>query len=367
MQWQNPTVWCHRGVLNGESVQLLRRVDGSSARLSGVTTCKKPWSCPVCCIRIAQRRAAELREAVERWTKAGGLVYLVTYTFPHESDHALAPMLDLFYDARQRFANCRAFKNIRDAHQSPGVVRSTEVTVGRANGWHPHLHELLFVRGKLTDDERLQLRSNWVRLLLKVGLGDPSKLTDMMEHALDIRGGQKAADYLAKFGREETWGLSSELTIRHAKVGKADGDTMKPFALLGLSADGDEWARARFVEYVDAFAKRRLITWTQTLRKELGMGEEVPDAELPEEELVPETAAADLTLEQFSVVNSRRAMGQLLELVALCCWAADAQAIVDDFVAGLGRVRARGRGDTMVPMAFPRGKNRHSIAFGDMQ
>ena len=348
---QHPTVWCGRAVL-GDVVSIHRRASGG-AQLRGVTTCQRPWTCPVCCVRLAQARAEELSRAVVEWVKGGGLVYLVTYTFPHEGDQALGELLEGFYDARKRFCNSRTFKGIREAHESPGVVRSTEVTVGRRNGWHPHVHELLFVRGPLLAEECDRLRSEWIRLLLKVGLGDQSKVSDMWERALDIRGGEDAAAYIAAMGREEKWGVSAELTRRHAKQGSAlpSNETFKPFALLALSMGGDGWARARFSEYAEAFEGRRLLTWSPGMRDRLGLGEEVADDQVPEDERYE--PCCEVSREAWQVVLSRRAVPALIELVDLQGHDPPAaQRMVDEFVAACRRAPATGSGAVKVRGLF---------------
>lgn len=357
VELQHATCWCNRGIRGGETATLHRRTDGAGARLGNVLTCQRPWTCPVCCLRIANARADELRAAVEAWCKAGGLVYLATYTFPHEADDPIGPQLERFYDARQRYANSRTFKGIREATESPGVIRSTEVTYGRRSGWHPHLHELLFVRRPLTVAETDRMRSAWVGVLQRVGLVTNRSLEDAMRYSLDVRGGEHAAEYIAKFGREESWGLSAELTKRHAKVGR-DDDRHKPFALLQLADQGEGWAGDRFREYAAAFASKKMLTWSPGLRARLGLGDELPDDQVGADE-GEEVRVATLTAPQLAVVQSRRALPDLLELVALCCDGPDAQSIVDDWIAGLRQTpRGRRRELVRVPRSFG-GSPRH--------
>ena len=74
----------------------------------------------------------------------------------------------------------------------------------------------------------------------KAGLDQPS-----YEHGLDLRNGQKAASYVAK------WGLEHEMTKGHMKKGKTDSKT--PFDLLRDYAEGDENAGKLFRIYFDAF------------------------------------------------------------------------------------------------------------------
>lgn len=355
VELQHPTCWCQRGVRAEQGAGLYRRNDGGGARLGGVQTCQRPWTCPVCCMRLANGRAEELRDAVERWIIGGGEVHLVTYTFPHAVDQPLAEMLTAFYKARQAFANSRTYKRIRGETESPGVVRSTEVTYGR-NGWHPHLHELFFANRLLTVAEVDELRGEWVRHLQRVGLVTNRSLSDAMDYALDVRGGADASDYVAKFGREQSWGLGAELTKTHAKTGEGDKGA-KPFRLLELAGEGHGWAAERFREFDAAFKLRRLLTWSPGLRKQLGLGDEPPDEAIDD---APDVLVANVTPTQLAVVHARRALPDLLELVAMCCDGPDAQHIVDEWISGLRQV-PRGKQRELVRMPRPFGGGRPMI------
>jgi hypothetical protein len=331
---QHPTCWCQRGIPNGASSAFLARAsNGQGAILRGVITCQRPWVCPVCCVRIAVQRALELRTGVEWWVQEeGGLVYLMTYTFPHDAGDELQLLLGRFYRARQRFTNSRLFKRIRADYGSPGVIRSTEVTVGRGTGWHPHMHELFFARRPIDRADQEAMRSEWVKQLQVVGLVERRQVSDAMAHALDIRGGEQAAEYIAKFGREESWGVSSELTRSHAK--HAAGDRFKPFGLLAASLEGDEWAAARFREFAVAFEGKRLLTWSPGLRKALNLGSEIEDADLVDPPPEYETVAS-ITAEQLSTLHRYRKLPECLELVAACGWIEDFQSELDEWIEGL--------------------------------
>src|ERR1700756_3603007 len=56
---QHPTVWCGRTLMY-QSAGLYRRRDGCGARLAGVLTCGMVWTCPVCSLKLANIRRAEL-------------------------------------------------------------------------------------------------------------------------------------------------------------------------------------------------------------------------------------------------------------------------------------------------------------------
>ena len=92
----------------------------------------------------------------------------------------------------------------------------------------------------------------------------------MMAQAASARGGNQAAEYIAKYGRDERWGQSSEMTRHYAKQG-ASGERdgllhFTPFQLLTWAGNGDEWSIRKFIEYSKAIEGKRAVTWSPGLK-----------------------------------------------------------------------------------------------------
>lgn len=340
---QKRVCWCCRTVRSkGESVGVFRQVEGGGARFSGLATCGSVWHCPVCAAKITEARRRELDLALTAWVKQGGVVQLLTLTFPHDAEQPLADLLERFGKALQSFKNSRPYKGALDDAGREGSIRSLETTWGE-NGWHPHTHDLVFLRRELTPREVDILKSAWVKALMKQGLGSREKFSDMFDHALDVQDGRYAAEYVAKFGRDAEWGASAEMTKPHAKIG-AIGEVAgeahyTPFQLLAWAEQGDAKAAALFREYAEAFEGKRMLSWSPGLRKTLtGMEHELPDEMIaahddpaPDEERVGE-----LHIDQLAVLLSRNRMGDFLRYVAESCWnPATAQQDIDDYIAHL--------------------------------
>jgi hypothetical protein len=319
-QDQHRICTCQRN-MQGSRVGVHPRLDGSNARFSGLITCGDVWVCPTCSEHVAEPRRLELQLAIRKWKhelKAGD-VYLMTLTAPHTRESLLEQQLDQFASAMQRFKNSRAYKRILGTPAKPGryrrqgSVKSLETTWGE-NGWHPHVHEIVFCGSGLLEDYTAleELRQEWVRILLKVGLGDSSKRSDMLAHAFDVRGGDYAADYVAKYGRQpqlEQWGITDELTRSHAKRGQRLGH-MTPFALLRAYAGGDLEAGALFREFAQAFAGKRMLTWSPGLKAHFGILE-ATDEDLARSPMPDEAAAFYLEPDDWKLVISRNARGEM--------------------------------------------------------
>lgn len=311
---------------NGDHVDVYRTKDGSNARLGNVIKCGSVWHCPVCSGVVTEERRVEVQAGMNAWTKEGGKIHLMTLTFPHTVAQNLDDVLPLYAKAEQSFKNSKTYKAAKAAYEWAGTIRGLEVTYGM-NGWHPHTHVLIFAKDGLLDDMRTvdALRAAWVHALLKVGLGDETQLNHMLQHAFDLKGGDYAAEYIAKFGHEpkliNAWGAAREVTKGHSKIGMtniAGNHHATPFLLLAWYEQGDKEAGARFVEYAESFEGRRMLTWSPGLKKQLlasdaeKTDEEIAAAEaMPEEEL-----AASLDSTQWGLVLSRNARGELLRIAA---------------------------------------------------
>ena len=326
---QHRTCWCCRTV-QGDQVTVKRRADGSAARLAGVGTCGSVWSCPVCAAKITEARRAELMEGMARAKALGYSAHLLTLTTTHDRGQALAELLPAFQKALTSFKNSKTYKGIMARAGRLGSIRSLEVTWGEGNGWHPHTHDLVYTREDLSgmadwrlnaDDPESTIRHAWFKALKKAGLAGESDRDNVLEHGLDIRDGTYAAEYVAKFGREATsegWGLSGELTKSHAKLGKR-GDRFTPFQLLQWARTGDRQAAALFREFSEAFTGKRMLSYSPKLKTTLGAGD-IPDEVLAsmDNPMPEEETAGALTVDEFSEVVKRGAVGQLLDYAATC-------------------------------------------------
>lgn len=269
------------------------------AHWSNVQRCGSVWMCPVCAKQITEKRREELKNAIELW-KSGvvnvffdfsehgkdfigaiipsveyykGDVLLLTLTFSHSIKEQLSSLLE-----RQRKALKIFYETtkVQDIFKEMGVkykIKSLETTYGQ-NGWHPHNH-ILLLTDKVSNyfDYIPALSELWIKACTKAGLSAPS-----MTHGLDIRNGNYASEYIAK------WGLDFELAKGNVKKGRNGSFT--PFDLLQYSMlDGEingRTAASLWQEFGIATKGKRQLEWGRGLKALLGV-EEKTDEELAEE------------------------------------------------------------------------------------
>ena len=234
---------CHRGT-DGLAPEIRRSTDHERAEFYGVQTCGSVRHCPICAPKIANGRRDEMTLAMGRHVEAGGMVFLETFTFQHTAEEGgagcLKPQLEkLLVLMREKLKSHRLYKDTRKEAEVIGQIRALEITYGEMNGWHPHVHELVFAgrdavevnkRGETIYRKSVlgRRRKLWANLLIEAGMaglkpGDTGaelfgKLRTLLRRCYTVQIGAYAAEYIAKFGRESGWGIASEMTRGHTKT-----------------------------------------------------------------------------------------------------------------------------------------------------
>lgn len=297
---------CQRSVNTDAGVSVYRTAQG--AHFAGVVTCGSVWHCPVCAAKITEGRREELQHAITEHVKNGGMVYLVTYTFRHHQGDDLRDHVKSLSEALRKMKATRAYKRVMEEACVIGTVRALEVTHGQ-NGWHPHVHELVFALPGMLE-VLAGIRSLWTAAVRKVGL------SANLEHGFDVRGGDYAAEYVAKFGKEpgeeRGWSVARELAKANQKAARGPkGRT--PFALLEAAAAGDREAARLFQEYAEVFKGRRQLYWSRGLKDKLGV-EERTDEDLAKRVDEQSELVATISLEDWHHVLRHDARFELLQV-----------------------------------------------------
>lgn len=258
----------------------VKRAVQRSGFFTGLQSCGLVHVCAHCQPKVAARRAHEVQAAIDAWTLQGGAVLLVTFTLSHGRADPLADTLGALKSAGRRVAQHRAFKSLALAVGLVGRIVATEYTHG-ANGWHPHQHQLWFVRSGLDlAAVKGALDPVWQASLVKSGF------TASDAHGVRVDGGERAAQYVAKMSTGDTWGLADELVRSSSKVGRNGSRSV--WQILDTWADrlapeADRGQAARLLrEYAEVTKGTKALTWSPGLKKRFDLAE-VSDEVLAEE------------------------------------------------------------------------------------
>lgn len=247
---------------------------------------------------------------------------MVTYTASHKRTTPLAEILKTVKDGVRAFKSGERFQTIREATGWQGSVKSLEITYGK-NGWHPHVHELVFAQVPPTEQEldvlEVALKQHWVNVLGRNGW------VASTEHGLKVSDDKyDLARYVAKFGHEprmamddwkNRWSLSHEITKAATKRSKsAEGRT--PTQLLMDYIVDDFEAGEAWREYALTLKGSKQLTWSPGLRDLLKMGKEQGDGELAETLPDETTVYATFTLDQWQMIIQHDMRGEILSKAA---------------------------------------------------
>lgn len=311
-----------RYISHGQQVAVHKSRKHQSAFYSGLVTCGRVWDCPVCGPKIQERRREEVAKAVD-WAYANDLQpVMVTLTFPHYAWNKLSVLLKQQAFALQRLRAGSPWARFKKAFGYEGLIRALENLFGM-NGWHPHTHELWFVR-KDADAEAMkaEVLKRWESACIRAGLLDPknaAQLEAFRAHAVDVKGNCSASDYLAKQDDSRNWGVDREIAKASTKAGRAKG--LHPFALLAKAGEGDKRAERLFLAYCLAMKGKSQLYWSPGLKDAVGVNE-ATDEELAEESRDAADILGRLSLDEWHLVRAASMRAQVLDAAESGGWPA---------------------------------------------
>lgn len=259
----------------GETVSINNKA--GKAHYGGVESCASIWSCPVCASHIRAQRAIEIARVVEAHQAQGGAVLFMTLTVRHHKQDKLKTLLDTVSEGWRALTGSRVWrKRVKKDFGIDGYIRSIEITYGE-NGWHPHVHTLLFLKDDLSlpsmeklGSEIFNFWSDWAQKQLGKA---PTR-----DHGLDLQKvddkGKVLSKYLSKFELEKTdkWSVDREMARSDMKKGRKTSITsfqlLTGDTVLGL-AEGKR--RSLWIEYYEATKGGRCITWSRGLKDRYGI------------------------------------------------------------------------------------------------
>lgn len=253
---------CLRHAVPLDSVMLEGYASGRVG-VHGVLRCHSLAECPWCAEEEAAKRADVVRDVVKRFERdGGGVVYFATLTCRHHHGDDLAALRRAICRSWSAIWNGKVAAKAKRRLDLDGFVRALDVTHGR-NGWHPHLHALIFARTELSDAALRRFErwvfTRWRRQFAKLGLEEPTR-----ERGVQIeraRSAEGSAEYIVKMG------LGREVTSAWEKRSKRSGHRT-PWGILLDIADHNRPADiALWNAWASAMRGARWLTWSRGLRE----------------------------------------------------------------------------------------------------
>ena len=287
--------WCGVNVREASSVVGVERHPKGYAYASGLQTCGSVWACPICSFKIRMKRAAELAVAIATHHARGGTVLLLTLTTQHSYGETLDELWSVVQESWAYVTGHYRYRTLRD-RLGIGFVRTIEVMHG-ANGWHPHLHVLLFVDTPVgpfeNRDEYLAIARTfhdlWIKRMAERHLRDVRSSYGVDLQVVKGDGAEGVGMYCTKAG--------FEVALADGKDGRTR-TSRHPFAIAYDAVETGDMADINlFREWVKGSHGRRMWSWSKGLRAKLGLAEDKTDDEL--------AAEADESIEQICTISPK--------------------------------------------------------------
>lgn len=223
----------------------------------GLCTCKGVHCCPVCSAALRARRTLEIEQSIKWWSGQGGGVSMLTLTLRHSYGDDLE---------RLRRGICQCFRELWTGREGRALraqfshfVRAFDITWG-ANGWHPHLHALIYADEKPTEEWLDAVRARWCELVQRwIGLSATPRRDEV---GVSLTHKPSRATYLLKLGLELTQITSKE----------AFGSHLHPWQIAQLAVEEmqqgihDGKFRALWRSWCKKMKGARHLTWSRGLR-----------------------------------------------------------------------------------------------------
>jgi hypothetical protein len=298
---------CMRVSRSGGGVGL--RIGEGRAGFSGLCTCGNVHACPVHAAKIGAERAREEIAPVIRHVidQRHGSVLMCTFTVQHRAGMPLAETRAAVQGAWQHLGVSRAWRRLDAEHGRLGFCRAFEATWGQANGWHPHLHVLLFLDREVDELGAAEIAATLYRTY-RAGLARAGFDASAM-HGVDVKVATTRRDAETVLSKYLTK-IASEVTRQDRKQGKHGRFT--PFELLREAAEwGNADALDRWHEWEQATAGTRQLTWSVQTKQRPGIRElagvrgERTDQEIADEDIGDPTAVVIPSAEWSRVCPER--------------------------------------------------------------
>lgn len=294
----------------GIGITLNADSSSSSAGLENLVTCGSICSCPVCAHKKMMEYAHDIKKALEYAKQNNLMPVMLTLTARHYRNYRLETFVSKFKSAWRYFANGRVYRGIKRDYGIEHSITAREVTRQRTdgNGWHYHMHILLFLdKSQVLDNEAQSELENmfadrWMTAL------ERERLTGIPDIACKLSAGANVGEqYLTKLGitHEAKGQLEYEMTGSENK-----GATV--WDILKDASNGCEECKQLYLEYVQVMTGENWITFSHGFRALIENIELLDDDNQDDDRKL----FYEISQENWTKIVLNGAVGELLDIAA---------------------------------------------------
>ena len=288
-------------------INVVRGVNGR-VYYQGLLKCGNIWRCPVCNYKITQRRQLEVFKYCDTWFKESKInkISFITLTVHHTKTMTLKKTLELLIDEYRRLQRTKVYKRLKEQHGIIGFIKSLEITYNDNNGWHPHIHLLLFHSSDNIETLHQEITDLWIKR-------EKTRASVKGQMCKEVFGNKGISEYVTK------WDTSKEMTQGSFKLGR--GESITGFQMLKLlvankfETDLDrKRTQGLFKTYCRITQGKHKISVSPTLKKTLQEVVVMEDAKILEDEKSEELL---LRIEQkmWEIITEHELEAEILNVV----------------------------------------------------
>lgn len=261
---------------------------GITSGYAGLSTCGRIWLCPVCNSKVMAHRALEIGSTLAWAGEQGYFVLWGSLTVRHRLADSLQRLIRIQTGAWRRLVQSKLWASWATSRGGDriGYIRASEITIG-LNGWHPHFHPIIIVRGDRTAAVHFgqRLVQLWIAAVIAEGGEAIADGVEGSAQKLSVLTAYDAADGLNEYvtksqyrpqalALEAVWSQSKDSADRKPRV----RGTLAHWSLLEAASQGLALQALSWWELEDSTQGHRMITWSRDLRSLAGLNEtEVSD------------------------------------------------------------------------------------------
>ncbi len=240
---------------------------------------------------------------------------LLTLTLPHDFGQTLKDLLGTVRQSLSTLVSGRRWQEDKGRFDLNHWVRAHDVTVG-PNGWHPHLHIVLFGDRALSTDELATLEERlfqrWAGAIGNRGNRRPTR-----EHGIALEQARSRSDvsrYVCQVvaGDEESTPVALEVARGDLKTSSHHGHRTPWQVLADFRETGDAFLLKLWHEWEQTTRNVHAIRWSKGLRAAVGLRKELSDEEIVAVEIGGEVVYVFSRYEWRVLTRTRGAMHAVL-------------------------------------------------------
>lgn len=278
-----------------------------SSHFSKLMRCGYATTCPNCSVKVLNRHAVDIHDAVQQSLEKGYGIGFLTFTTRHDLSDSAKSLITLLKGAFKAVLSGRGWAKDREEFGILGMIKSWDCTFSWVNGWHIHIHALVFFDERLSrgkEQRRLDqvMDRMWNRFYGYHERNGEKLPEQYSQRAMVVDHAGGLGKYMSKLS-----GISQEMARSDFKKGRRhDGQrSYTHWEILQLACELDGEDAEPYIElwrdWEEAIFGTQVVSWSKGLKKHFGI------KNLSDEEIAAEDEAYDwvyiLSNEEWALIR----------------------------------------------------------------